>query len=452
MKRELFRLLLGWRSAFPRGATFHRVVAVLLGLVLVSGRKTLTAAFRQGLRLPQGWAGDYLAFCRPSWNPRDLFDHVFQTAVQELDRIQPDLPVVVALDDTSIKKSSKVIAAAHWMRDPLSPHFHLNLRYGLRFLHAAVILPFHRRHLAPKALSVAFTLTPPVAKPAKNAPEAERKAYRANRRAHNLSTAACHHLDHLQKVLHRLGHPHRRLLAVGDGSFTNRTVLKNLPEGVAYLGRVRKDVRLGLPAPAGGRKIYGEPLPTPEDLRRSDELPWQAVTAFYSEKQHEVRYKEVTGVLWRRGSGRRPLRLLILAPTPYVTRRGRPSHHQPAYLLTTDLTTPVRDLIQAYLDRWQIEVLHREVKTGLGVGQAQVWNPLSVQRVPSSFAAFWALVTLVALRTEGPRRTAAYPERPPWYPQEPLDRPSSEDIRQLLWTSLEREETPSANPIEIRAA
>jgi len=31
-------------------------------------------------------------------------------------------------------------------------------------------------------------------------------------------------------------------------------------------------------------------------------------------------------------------------------------------------------LIQYYFDRWQIEVNHRDEKSLLGVGQAQVWS------------------------------------------------------------------------------
>jgi hypothetical protein len=40
-------------------------------------------------------------------------------------------------------------------------------------------------------------------------------------------------------------------------------------------------------------------------------------------------------------------------------------------------------LLQAYFDRWGIEVNHREEKDILGVGQAQVWNEQSVSNVPA---------------------------------------------------------------------
>lgn len=138
----------------------------------------------------------------------------------------------------------------------------------------------------------------------------------------------------------------------------------------------------------------------------------------------------MTSVLWPSG-GRRRLRLFVLAPTPYQAPgagRRRWYYREPAYLLTTDLTTPATDLIQAYLGRWQIEVEHRDLKTGLGVGQAQVWSDPSVARLHSAHVAFWSLVKMAALRTYGLTRTSAYPPRPAWYPQQPDARASLADI------------------------
>ena len=47
-------------------------------------------------------------------------------------------------------------------------------------------------------------------------------------------------------------------------------------------------------------------------------------------------------------------------------------------LLTSDLRSSLKQLLQIYFDRWQIEVNHREEKDTLGVGQAQLRNLISV--------------------------------------------------------------------------
>jgi len=52
----------------------------------------------------------------------------------------------------------------------------------------------------------------------------------------------------------------------------------------------------------------------------------------------------------------------------------------------------VRQLLQVYFDRWQIEVNHREEKDTLGVGQAQLRHILSVPKQPAfSVASYSAL-------------------------------------------------------------
>ncbi len=69
----------------------------------------------------------------------------------------------------------------------------------------------------------------------------------------------------------------------------------------------------------------------------------------------------------------------LVAPTPYRKRQSaRWYYRQPAYLLTTDLRSGAHALLQIYFDRWQIEVNHRDEKDTLGVGQAQLWNPIAV--------------------------------------------------------------------------
>ena len=96
---------------------------------------------------------------------------------------------------------------------------------------------------------------------------------------------------------------------------------------------------------------------TPEQVRQDEALPWQTTKLFYGGKWRRIRYKEVRGVYWRSGARRQPLRLLVVAPTPYRKRKsGRLYYRRPAYLLTTDLTSSAKALLQIYFDRWQIGV------------------------------------------------------------------------------------------------
>ena len=112
----------------------------------------------------------------------------------------------------------------------------------------------------------------------------------------------------------------RHIIFNGDGSYTNATVLKGLPAGCTYLGRMRKDAVLHLlpepkaPSATGRRPNYGEFAPTPEALRQDEDTPWQRVHAFAAGKQHEFRIKTLGPVLWRKAGACLPLRIIVIVP------------------------------------------------------------------------------------------------------------------------------------------
>jgi hypothetical protein len=86
-------------------------------------------------------------------------------------------------------------------------------------------------------------------------------------------------------------------------------------------------------------------------------------------------------ICWQRDAGKRALRLVVIAPTRYRKCKSRRLYYRdPAYLLPTDISSSLKQLLQIYFDRWQIEVNHREEKDTLGVGQAQLWNVTSVPK------------------------------------------------------------------------
>jgi hypothetical protein len=194
-----------------------------------------------------------------------------------------------------------------------------------------------------------------------------------------------------------------------DGRFTNKTFLKNAPAEVVIVGRIRGDARLheavepSVPSAAGGRpRRYGKALPTPEQVRHDDQIPWQHVEAFAAGQRHPFKIKTLDNVRWRVTGARRTLRLIVIAPLGYRPRKGhRVLYRQPAYLICTDTSAPLAQVLQAYLWRWGIEVNFRDEKTLLGVGQARVRNPHSVQHVPATAVAAYAMLLLAALRAQG---------------------------------------------------
>src|SRR5579872_4235552 len=166
-------------------------------------------------------------------------------------------------------------------------------------------------------------------------------------------------------------------------------------------------------AAADSRRFYGVEKFTPEQVRKDDGRAWKTTKIFYGGKRRKVRYKEVAEVYWQNGAKQRPLRLIVIAPTPYRKRKSKRLYYRdPAYLFCSDLRSSAKQLLQIYFDRWQIEVNHREEKDTLGVGQAQLWNITSVPKQPVLAVAAYSALLLAALQAFGAERGEAYAQLP----------------------------------------
>jgi hypothetical protein len=136
-------------------------------------------------------------------------------------------------------------------------------------------------------------------------------------------------------------------------------------------------------------------------------------------------------VYWQGGAKQRPLPLIVIAPTPYRKSKSKRLYYRdPAYLFTTDRRSSLKQLLQIYFDRWQIEVNHREEKDTLGVGQAQLWNVLSVPQQPVLAVAAYSALLLASVQAFGAERGAAYAQLPKW--RRSARRPSRLDLITLL--------------------
>lgn len=413
------------RSVFRQDRTFSRLTGFLVSLLCAAGRHTLTAA------LPAGFdhAAFYRLFSRARWEVEPAFGAVWEGALPLLGKARF---LAVALDDTLMRKTGRMGGLARRLWDGTSPRFLPVLVRGLRWLHAALLVRVEGHSAL--ALTVGFELAQPLRRPKRNAPPEEHAAFRKAAKPHSLPMKGARMAGVLRKALDDRGLEATTLLMVVDGGYMNRSFLQNQPGRTCVIGRVRRDMRLCHPAPAGGRKVYGEQAATPDEVRTDDRLPWKETHCIYGGQERTLRYKEVAPLLWRTGSKRKLQRLVILAPIPYhIPGRPRRGYREPAFLLTDDLESPIEALIQAYLDRWQIEVVHRELKQDAGIGQPQVWNPQSIQRLAPMLTILWALLRLAAHNTYGTSRDPhVWGELPPYRRRNPPRRPSPQDLLRKL--------------------
>jgi hypothetical protein len=329
---KLLHLLGSWAPAFRQKRTCERAIALALGLRCGLGRRTVTRSICFNNRQHQDWSADYKLFNRSRWDEDALFEPIIQTAIGQY----CPKHIVVGLDDTGIKRSGKKIKTAYWQRDPLSPPFHTNLMWGQRFLQASLLTPLYQfdGESSPRGLPIRFEEVTPVRKPGKNATTEQKAAYRQAKKAHNLSTAFVETLRELRQDFDSHGFELKTFIAVGDGSFCNKTTFRQPLDRTILITRARKDLRLCFPHQGQGPRYYGTELFSPEKVYNDPTIPWKETKIFHGSKYRKIRFKEVSQVLWQRGGGRRLLRLFVLAPTPYrKTKEGRRYYRQKAYLL-----------------------------------------------------------------------------------------------------------------------
>jgi len=417
-----------WRAIFPQQRTFRRAVRQALGSLVCLGRRCLSRILWTWGGQNHSWSAEYFLHARCQWQPQDLFAPILGRALAYF----PGPLVGVAADDTRLPKTGRCIPQAFYQRDPLSPPFHVNLRLGLRFLQASLLVPLHRfAQAGTRALPIRFEEVSRVKKPGRKAKPEDWQAYQLAVKLHNLSRKFVDSLGPLRRALDQAGGEHKILVVAGDGSFCNRTCLRAPRDRTELLVRARKDAVLCFAAPPGTRRFYDPNKFTPEQVRQDEARAWKTTRIFYGGHWRKVRYKEVPRIYWQGGAGRIPLRLIVVAPTPYRKRKSTKLYYrQPAYLLTTDLKSSVKQLLQIYFDRWQIEVNHRDEKDTLGVGQAQLWNVTSVPKQPVLCVAAYSALLLASLQTFGAERGAAYAALPKWRRKAP--RPSCLDLITLL--------------------
>jgi hypothetical protein len=440
-----------WDAVFPQPRTFRRAVRQALGSLVCLGRRCLTRIIWTNGGQNRSWSAEYFLHSRCQWEPQELFRPILKQALEHC----PQRLVGVAIDDTKLRKTGRCIPQAFYQRDPMSPPFHVNLVLGLRFLQASLLVPLHRNSpVGTRALPIRFQEVSRVKRPGKRATAEMQQQYREAAKQKNLSRSFVEMGRQLRQELDDAGGHQKVLVLAGDGSFCNRTCFAQIPERSVLLARARKDAKLCFRAAdsgqKGGRRFDAQAKFTPEQVRQEASRDWKTTKIFYGGKRRKIRYKEVAEVYWQRGAKQRPLRLIVIAPTPYRKSKSKKLYYRdPAYLLTTDLKSSTKQLLQIYFDRWQIEVNHREEKDTLGVGQAQLWNVTSVPKQPVLAVAAYSALLLASLQAFGAERGAAYAQLPKW--RRSARRPSCLDLITLLRKEMGQQPT-LLDPFDLKIA
>jgi DDE superfamily endonuclease len=423
------------RPAFAQERTFERARTLAMSSVVGLGRRTVSGMLCASAQQFTDWSAAYRLFEQQRFDVDALFAPARREVVE---RLNPEEPLVVMMDDTLMRKRGRKVHGTGWKRDPLGPAFCKNFVWGQRFLQVSAALPDPSRGGRARGVPIDLIHAPSPAKPGKRASEEAWKEYRVRQQVMKVSSVGAARLTELREQLDRddVG---RRLIVSVDGGFTNRTVFRNIPHNTVAIGRIRKDAKLFLPPEEeptrrrGRRRWYGISLPTPEQIRKDESIPWSTVAAFAAGKTHSFEVKTVAPVRWL-GTGAADARLVVVRPLAYRPRKGAHLlYRNPVYLLCTDPGLSLEKLLQSYLWRWEVELNFRDEKTVMGVGEAQVRTKAAVESVPAFVVAAYAFLLLAG--TEDNKRATVLP-KPKWRSADPPPRQSTASMIGMLRSQL----------------
>jgi hypothetical protein len=425
-----FDLLLNQCSdAFKDNQAWETGRDLAFGTLNCMGKHTVTGMITASGHQFMDWSSAYRLFSRHRIDVNRFFDVARTNLLKEF--TYQDM-IVAHMDDTILRKTGIRIPGTAWRRDPLGPPFQTNFIWGQRFLQISVALPDKPGCSQSRAIPVDFHHSPTAKRPGKKDDEQCWENYKEQQKRLKLSRQGSERLNQLRSKLDKDGASEKQLVVSVDGGYTNESVLKKMDDRITLIGRIRKDTKLyRIPVDQSGvgrKKVYGERLPTPEEIRQSDQYQWQEVNAWVAGRMHKFNVKVIRNLKWRSAGPEHTLQLVIIRPLGYrLTKSSKKIYRDPAYLICTDNNLGIQNILQDYLWRWEIEVNIHDEKSLLGCGQAQVRNPESVELVPAFITAIYALLHIAAHKSLKQCNHTFLP-RPKWYQKKEEQRHSTMDL------------------------
>jgi len=369
-----------FRNAFT-APTWHNVLVLVVGAILVPGRRTVASALRvTGFDQLPHFTNYHRVLNGNRWSGRWLSRRLFGLLVDAF--VPRGEPVVIGIDDTIERRWGARIKARGIYRDPVrSSHGHFVKASGLRWL-SLMLLP--EISWAGRCWALPF-LT--VLAPSQRFWQQHRQGKRQHKKLTDWARQSL--------IQAALWLPQRRIIAVGDTAFAAIDLLNDVRPWATMITRLRLDAALHdppprrLPGKVGRPRVVGKRLPTLKQRLANPRTRWRRllVSGWYGGGERTVEIVSATA-LWNNPGHRVPIR--------YVLVRDPASELEPQAFLCTDLDADPLDILRWFVRRWSIEVTFAEVRRHLGVETQRQWSDPAIARTTPVLLGLFSVVTLWA--------------------------------------------------------
>jgi hypothetical protein len=362
---ELMILLNKCKEKYGQERVFNRALALVMAELFAFGRHTITQLLLTLGLVDEDWSAWYRVFSQQRFDEEETASVMLTEMLDEVDEAEP---LVVGEDGFHVPRCSGKMPGTGWMRGLNTARFKPGIQRGQRFVEGSWLTPIvngYSRAIPIRCLS-AFTVK---SVPSENdEPRTEVKAGLA-------------FLQWTREQMDAAGREGQTLLTLNDGSYDTLEFWPGLPERTIGVVRTARNRCLyELPAAdAHGNCKYGDKAPAPHSwLKERKGFAYQEVMV--RGRRRRMRYR-VEGPFVRDGLPDIPLMLIVIGggKRPSGSRR---QNYKPCFFLVSavqvdgmwSLPLPIADLLAWLWQRWELEVAHRQMKTGMGLGEKQAWN------------------------------------------------------------------------------
>lgn len=354
---------------------------LLIGAILAPGKRTVTAALRvMGLSNEAQFQNYHRVLNRDTWSSRSLSRLLLRLLVRTF--VPDGAPVVIGLDDHIERRRGVQIAAKGIYRDPVasSKSFFVKTS-GLRWLSMLLLapIPWAQRIWALPFLTV---LAP------------SERYHQERAMAHKkLTDWARQMITQVQRWL-----PNRAIVVVADSSYAVLELLAAitaLPTPVSLITRLRLDAALYDPAPPrepgtkGAPRKKGDRQPTLAHRLTDPTTVWETVSVrWYGGTTRCVELASGTAVWYHSAKPVVPIRWVLI--------RDPNGTFAPQALLSTNQATTASQIVEWFVQRWQVEVTFEEARAHLGVETQRQWSDLAILRTTPALLGLFSLITVFA--------------------------------------------------------
>ena len=361
--------------------TWVKAKELMFGAILSIGKRTVTSALRvMGHQDDANFAKYHQVMNRAKWSAYELSHILLKLLMSQFDKGVE--PLVFGIDETIERRWGEQIKSRGIYRDPVrSSRSHFVKTSGLRWISLMWLtrIAWAERIWALPFLSV---LAP------------SERFYETKKR--NAKTV----LDWARQMVFQLRRwlPKRRLIVVADSTYAALDFLhacQSLPDPVSVITRLRLDAALYTPIPtvkkdkAGRKRKKGVRLPTPQAFLDNPKTRWATVTlAWYGGKQKTVELASGFALWYHAGKPTVSIRWVLI--------RDLLGKFESIALLATDRSLTPQQIVEWFVQRWQVEVTLEETRAHLGVETQRQWSDLAIARTTPLLLGLFSWITLAA--------------------------------------------------------